>query len=1119
MTTPTDLRLIIVDDDRRLRDSVVTMLTTQEVDGGGAGAALIKDRVEEQDSITLSPLTDLADAVARRIRGNPRKKDETSSAEGYIDVLAGGATDSPHLGPVLLLLHLNVLTKEHPSRLSRNGSALYEEILARVAGCAPEGGSFPFIPHVLFYSIEPAGKGDGQAASEHCRRRLRITKLANSAKLDAGDIVWQLPEGDGNGAISRATNFWRLVWASGKPALDYALDVVDTVLEKANANFRHSFSDLRRPVVRVLLGAVQSGDVPWDEARLILQALSQSEPPSHVYTSGESIKKYPIKVLESYRAVQSHTLPRQQRAQMASRHRYLLIDDQVPGVEYTWQEGAVWVGEEGARRQLAIDPSDSGWGASLSCITRGEVVCLRSPSLLTEFISREGEGAKNRQLQWDAVFLDYDFGGGNNGGHFLREIKNRQFDLPVALFTGLDDSDLAKWSLSHGSSAYFVKEGRESEGRNSLYAYNNLRNIIDSLSLQTGRELWQHFVAVEQRLEEIEESVWSQSYAHLPNPSAYDPPAVTWNFRQAFYWLFLAQREIQEAYQERPHISASNADSIPRVGECAAAVSVHCQTAFEHLIACVGILRRGQSVTLRQWADDLRKNGISGINGALQRAGFMTSTFDLRCLRTREKDSHLAEPKFEEAINCLESVLTNSKEILAGFSPGAPARTNLSVVDRLTATNSPQPPKSKSKATRNHAETAELGAKEIVEGWADLVCPGSKQEIVRLWSQHPHQAMAFVSGVLSDPSKNLSKTGDQWNKLIFNQHRLLLVDDDYRSTGWGTALEILCGPASITPWTLADLSSKDGRDLDQFDMVLLDLRMPDERRTSPSPEVGIDTLRRLRLANRSVPVLMLTASDEAYWTYRALRIGATNYFLKRYGGTSKSQTATQFFSMILELTRLLGRNSPARKLWRAIVGLEGLRPGVIPDVASLGRHVPELRAQPGKIPQQLNEFISKRLERAYDSYIQTMSNNFQYNSRIDVDRWLLEGLAHPRYRPAQTSNQLYSLLLALKCGQLVECLAMLTMAFEFPNDPRTKSAHDVLNGNLYQVQKGQPEAFKNVANQIWAERNPAAHGFLTVGKSTSAKTAPAALAASDPAGATGRAISCAEEWMRWLGWS
>jgi DNA-binding NarL/FixJ family response regulator len=1118
MTSLTPLRLIAVDDDQRLRNAVLTSLTTLDVDWN-VPPDRSKSLAEKQDSNRLATLTELAEVVASRMEGGTTDEDGAPCSRRYIDILTGDKDTLAESQQVLLLIHLNVLTEDGPSRLCRNGFDLYEEILARVVGEMSDNRPYPFIPPVLFYGIESSPSTLNQDADEISSGRGRITTLAKQAGLDPAAILWQLPEIHDSSVIARAMKFWQCVYDSNKAALDYSLGVVETVLERENAKIRHRFSDLRRPVVRILLGAVQSGDVKWEAARKILSTLSQSEPISHKRASEASINKYPTRVLNNYISVTSGAVSQQPKVNTPERLAYLLIDDEVPGLEYTWQDGAVWVRGTDSLQQLVIDRNDSGWGAALSCITKGDITCLNSPNVLEQYINEEGMSNDGRKYSFQAVLLDYYFGGPDNGGYFLRLIKNRQFALPVVMFTGFDDSTIAKWSLAHGASAYFVKEGVESEGRNSLYAYKNLRSIINFLSDSIGRDLWECFIAIERELEEIEETVWDESYSQLSDPSAYDLPSVTWNLRQAFYWLFLGQREIQGVTQERPDYSAVDIENLPRVRECAGSISIHSQTALEQFIACIGILRRGQKETLRQWADYLRKNGITGIYAAIGQAGFRANALDLKALQSREKDSHLAEPKLEEAIDCLASVLTNSGEMLRQFSAKEIPQKGLSARERLSRENGPSFPLTRTRASRSHAETAELGAKEIVEGWADFACPGSKNEFIELWSEYPSKATAFVDNLLSDTAKNLSKNGNLWHNLFFNKHRLLLIDDDYQSTGWGDALKILCGPNSITPWHPSDLLAKTGQDLDQFDLVLLDLRMPSPANVSPSPEVGIQTLQLLRRLNSSVPVLMLTASDEAYWTHRSLRLGAANYFLKHFGARSKGQTANDFMVMVFNLVKLLGRGSQARKLWREMVDIADLKPPLAPDAAALSRHLPDLAALGGRAPQQLNQIIWNRLEKVYDSYLLTMSNDFSADSRIDVDRWLLEGLMNPRYRPAPTNTQLYSLLLALKCGQLIECLAMLTMAFEFPSEPRSTSAHDILNGNLQRVSKNSPETFKSEANKIWAERNPAAHGFMKMGRSTTKATTPTALAAINPELATIRAIKCAGEWLLWLGWS
>lgn len=63
-----------------------------------------------------------------------------------------------------------------------------------------------------------------------------------------------------------------------------------------------------------------------------------------------------------------------------------------------------------------------------------------------------------------------------------------------------------------------------------------------------------------------------------------------------------------------------------------------------------------------------------------------------------------------------------------------------------------------------------------------------------------------------------------------------------------------------------------GAQADAFDVALIDLGLPDSS--------GLDTLRRFKAANNTLPVIVLTGTDNTALSIEALRLGAQNYLIK-----------------------------------------------------------------------------------------------------------------------------------------------------------------------------------------------------------------------------------------------
>ncbi len=66
-----------------------------------------------------------------------------------------------------------------------------------------------------------------------------------------------------------------------------------------------------------------------------------------------------------------------------------------------------------------------------------------------------------RQSQWDILLLDMNFKAGMNGGeeglHYLHEVKRNFPNLPVVLFTAYADIDLAVRGIKEGAADFVVK--------------------------------------------------------------------------------------------------------------------------------------------------------------------------------------------------------------------------------------------------------------------------------------------------------------------------------------------------------------------------------------------------------------------------------------------------------------------------------------------------------------------------------------------------------------------------------------------------------------------------------------------------------------------------------------
>ena len=102
--------------------------------------------------------------------------------------------------------------------------------------------------------------------------------------------------------------------------------------------------------------------------------------------------------------------------------------------------------------------------------------------------------------------------------------------------------------------------------------------------------------------------------------------------------------------------------------------------------------------------------------------------------------------------------------------------------------------------------------------------------------------------------------------------RVLLVEDD-RILGEAVRDHIAADGHAID-WSATLADARDHLDATAYDLVLLDLALPDGR--------GLDFLKRARRAGLEVPVIILTARDQLSDRIEGLNSGADDYMIKPF---------------------------------------------------------------------------------------------------------------------------------------------------------------------------------------------------------------------------------------------
>jgi len=153
--------------------------------------------------------------------------------------------------------------------------------------------------------------------------------------------------------------------------------------------------------------------------------------------------------------------------------------------------------------------------------------------------------------------------------------------------------------------------------------------------------------------------------------------------------------------------------------------------------------------------------------------------------------------------------------------------------------------------------------------------------------------------------------------------RILLVEDDNML---GNAVrDHLAAHGHAVDWMTRLDASSDARATTAYDLILLDLNLPDGR--------GLDFLRALRKAGDSVPVIILTAMDQLSTTFTALADPTRRAILGRLA-TAEQLDACGLTSRSVTLSASRTRHwEPA--WWLGQVGGCGSPGGSIPRVATV----------------------------------------------------------------------------------------------------------------------------------------------------------------------------------------
>lgn len=501
-----------------------------------------------------------------------------------------------------------------------------------------------------------------------------------------------------------------------------------------------------------------------------------------------------------------------------------------------------------ARRFLLVDDEweSAGWDIVFPAI--------RPTWTFTAFAeSARLVGAVSQQ---DLVFLDYDLGKkADTGLSLLRSIRSKDPFIPVVMFTGTDRSDLLVAALQLGATAVLVKELTDTTDRDSRQYFRWVDNLL--------KQLTESDPAAHEMLLEAWESLNgifredSHPIKVASERTSLMSDALT-AFDRALFFLAYGWGLAGRARRNDEHAAALQAAGVA-IGQV-----------FDRLFKAHGLESAGTSAALggrcvRLFAQE--REFSDGLTLAEMYECFAWAN-ECRHGGKRSVDPGTLRP-WVRATSLLLSRSCSKFSITFGprAAPGPDAATG-----RVNAPGV--------RAVLPHEERSKQGSLRFVLGWLIATRRLSADRAVALWndfSGYSASGRELVDFCLGEAGVGTAAPADA------TTHRhVLLVDDDAEDTGWKQALDVAL--ANTVVHTLRYEGSVDDPRVVNWagnaDLTLLDLCLPYDRNTSPDNSTGLSLLRRLREADRSVPVVMFSAHDDVLWSRRCLREGAQAFFVR-----------------------------------------------------------------------------------------------------------------------------------------------------------------------------------------------------------------------------------------------
>lgn len=640
------------------------------------------------------------------------------------------------------------------------------------------------------------------------------------------------------------------------------LEASNRLLRVENACYRHDHKNLIA-AVRIYLGALQAGQAGLGKAPEVLAKLAQLEA-----QSGD-VGTRSIQPSRIVTACRKHRALVKQVSQVA--------EGQLDALGPQWASrkrlfnahiDAQGMGRltRGNYKVLMLDDEydTRGWKLVIDAIAG-------NPKNVTYAADwqRAKEELSNPDNHFDVMLLDCNLGEGKATGlELLSSLRSFSRDLPIVMMTAYDDAELALWSLRAGCNDFYAKELRDNTNRDSLDYF--LRFVRSVRRQEWERELREQWGAFQSLLS------GKVSGVHAAEP----------HLRCAFYFMFSLSDESTwwvpgspQATRERENDDVSETSRVA-VLSVNAAISACRMREDEFSGRTQGILQRARHISAKPVLAKEAVGVLTELIGKLQAS--RASTYQR-----------------------VAKVLTKGPTMPTGCPY---ARSDLASDDERR-----QP--GLTKARPAHPERSGLGAIQFMLGCVtpeQMIETSFFDRTLSMADAKPREAVqAVVTQYTISP------------RLAAVSAPVAFVDDSGEAEGWKDALEAVFG--SQLQWlpSVDDLLARRGG-VQGFSAILLDLCLIDPLNGRTSPTAGLDALKRIKNVDPGIPVLILSAADDALNALRCLRQGALDYLPKWLPTNVHQEQCKEFAQCIvtrLQAAAKLG-TSNLRRIWQDFRNLQ-----------------------------------------------------------------------------------------------------------------------------------------------------------------------------------------------------